>query len=70
MPSGSPWSKAGHLINLVYSFPVTVMVGGIGGWFLDRWLGTSPWLTVTGFVLGLGAGFSILFRTVKALEKK
>lgn len=70
MGPGASWSKAGHLLNLVYTFPVTVMVGGVGGWALDRWLGISPWLTVIGFVLGLGAGFSILFRTVKALEKK
>jgi ATP synthase protein I len=27
------------------------------GWLLDRWLGTKPWLLVTGIVLGAAAGF-------------
>jgi hypothetical protein len=32
--------------------------GGItAGWLLDRWLGTKPWLLVTGLILGGAAGF-------------
>jgi ATP synthase protein I len=26
------------------------------GWFLDKWLGTQPWLLITGIVLGSAAG--------------
>lgn len=26
------------------------------GWFLDRWLGTQPWLLVAGIVLGSAVG--------------
>jgi ATP synthase protein I len=26
------------------------------GWFLDKWLGTRPWLLITGIVLGSAAG--------------
>jgi len=70
MAGGPSWSKMGFLLNLIYSFPVTVM-GGLGlGWLLDRRMDSSPWFTLLGFLLGLGAGFSILFRTVKAMEKK
>jgi ATP synthase protein I len=70
MTTGSPWSKLGNFLNLIYTFPITVMVGGLGGWALDRHFGTAPWLLVAGFLLGLGAGFMILYRTVEALGKK
>jgi ATP synthase protein I len=26
------------------------------GWFLDKWLGTDPWLLIVGIVLGSAAG--------------
>jgi ATP synthase protein I len=34
-----------------------VLGGLIVGWFLDRWLGTSPWLLITLLVLGVAAAF-------------
>ncbi len=44
---------------------VACIVGGYFlGSFLDRKLGTSPWLVVTGVFLGTAAGFVELFRTV------
>ena len=70
MVPGSSWSKVGLLMNLVYAFPVTVMVGAGLGWLLDKKLGSSPWFTLLGFLLGLGAGFGLLYRTVKVLERK
>ena len=47
----------------------TVLVAGIvlgylgGDWLDGRW-GTHPWLTITGVALGSLAGFLDLFRTV------
>ena len=41
-----------------------VVLGYLLGSYLDRKLGTSPWLVVTGVVLGSAAGFLQLFRTV------
>ncbi len=37
-------------------FVSVISLGGLG-WVLDRWLGTAPWLLVTGLVLGAVAGF-------------
>ncbi len=34
------------------------------GYGLDRWLGTSPWLTMVFTLLGIVAGFLNLFRDV------
>jgi ATP synthase protein I len=36
------------------------------GWFLDKWLGTQPWLLVVGIVLGSALG---LFEFVRLSSK-
>jgi F0F1-type ATP synthase assembly protein I len=45
---------------------VSVVVGTLGGVYTDRWLGTTPWLTLLGIALGMGAGFVGVFRTLQA----
>ncbi|MCK5218274.1 AtpZ/AtpI family protein [bacterium] len=45
-----------------------IFVGtGIGVW-LDRWLGTRPWLTIGFMLLGIVAGFYNVFKIVSALN--
>lgn len=39
------------------SFIGSIMAGFLIGFLLDRWLGTDPWLVVTGIVLGAYSGF-------------
>ena len=41
-----------------------IVVGYLLGSFLDRKMGTSPWLVVAGVLLGTAAGFVGLFRMV------
>ena len=41
-----------------------------GGYFLDRWLGTEPWLLLVGAVLGMTSVFVHLFRLVAQLNEK
>jgi ATP synthase protein I len=36
------------------------------GWFLDKWLGTQPWLLIVGIVLGSALG---LFEFVRLSSK-
>jgi ATP synthase protein I len=38
------------------------------GWLLDRWLGTAPWLLVTGVVIGAIAGFYQFIRLTSKLS--
>jgi ATP synthase protein I len=46
------------------SFAASVLLGvGLGYW-LDRKLGTSPWLLLAGSMLGLAAGFLQFVKTV------
>jgi len=37
---------------------------GLLGYFMDDWLGTKPWLLLTGLFLGLFTGFYELAKTV------
>jgi ATP synthase protein I len=49
---------------------ISVVGGTLGGYYADRWLGTSPWLTLLGIALGMAAGFLSVFRTLLGNEKK
>jgi ATP synthase protein I len=47
-----------RLGNMVLSYLIGgPLGGGIIGWLLDSWLGTSPWLLLSMLVLGTIAGF-------------
>jgi F0F1-type ATP synthase assembly protein I len=48
----------------------SVLVGAFGGYGLDSWLHTKPWLMLVGFVLGSAAGFLGLFRLLDQEKKK
>ncbi|NTU42487.1 MAG: AtpZ/AtpI family protein [Nitrospirales bacterium] len=48
----------------IYLVLATVVGFGMG-YGLDRLLGTSPWLTIIFFIMGLVAGFLELVRVVK-----
>ena len=49
--------KSGLAYAAAFSLFAAVISGMLAGWLLDRWLGTKPWLLVTGLVLGAAAGF-------------
>jgi ATP synthase protein I len=40
-----------------------IVVGGAIGYFLDKWLGTFPWLFILMFMLGSAAGIMNVVRT-------
>ena len=60
--------KSGLIYAAVLSFVIsTVTLLGLG-WALDRWLGTGPWLVVTGIVLGAGIGFYQFIRLISKIS--
>lgn len=63
--SGKTIMYAGIGIDLV----VSTVVGGVIGYFLDRWLGTSPWLLVIFLILGAVSGFLTVFRIIERGER-
>ncbi|MDR3039067.1 MAG: AtpZ/AtpI family protein [Candidatus Adiutrix sp.] len=43
------------------TFVVAILLGLGLGWWLDRKLGTAPWLLLLGLLIGIAAGFKNLF---------
>ena len=47
----------------------TVVVGLFGGRQLDHWLGTTPWATVLGIVMGMVTGLWATYKRVTDAER-
>lgn len=52
------------------SFLSSVLAGTLLGYFLDRWLGTDPWLVVIGIVVGSYAGFVRMWVYMKQIDEE
>jgi len=48
---------------------VSVLLGLLGGMWLDTQAGTEPWLMLVGMVIGLIAGFRGVFRAVERSDR-
>lgn len=59
--------QLGVLSGVGLTLVVATVLGLWGGYVLDGWLGSSPWLTLVGLLLGIVAGFVNLFRAVGAV---
>jgi ATP synthase protein I len=71
-PSGeqNAWKALGELSTIGLALVLATVIGLAGGYYLDRWLGTSPWLTLIGLGFGIAAGFVNLFRSVNRAGKR
>ncbi len=58
------------LASVGITFVVATAGATIGGYFVDRWLGTTPWFTLIGIGVGVAAGFRDLFRSIKRAEQQ
>lgn len=47
-----------------------VVVGGLLGYFIDKWLGSAPWAMIIFFFLGFAAGFMNIYRSQTGQEFK
>ncbi len=59
----------GALSTVGFSFVLAIVLGVAAGYYLDRWLGTSPWLFLLGFVFGLVAGVLNVYRASRKFLK-
>lgn len=55
----------GQLSTVGLSFVLAIVMGFGGGYLLDGWLGSSPWLSLLGFVLGVVAGVLNVYRVLQ-----
>lgn len=64
--------ELGKYSALGLEMAISVVVGLAIGYYLDKWLGTSPWLTIVWIGLGFAAGVRSLYRSAvqsgKSLE--
>jgi len=60
--------KSGLAYAAAFALFSAVVAGLIGGWLMDRWLGTRPWLLVAGIVLGAVVGFYQFIRVNSKLS--
>jgi len=60
--------KSGLAYAAAFSLFAAVVAGLILGWLLDRWLGTQPWLLLTGIELGSVAGLYEFIRSSSKLS--
>lgn len=47
-----------------------VIVGIAMGYYLDKYFGTKPWLTLIFLVFGIIAGYKNMFRELQRIQKK
>ena len=59
----------GFLSTVGISMVLAICLGAFIGYYLDEWLGTSPWLLLIFLGLGTAAAFRNLFIMYKKAEK-
>jgi ATP synthase protein I len=67
---GRTLRSLGALSAVGLSFVFAVIIGAALGYVLDRWLGTTPWLFLVCFFLGLAAGIRAVFHTVGSVSRE
>ncbi len=70
---GPPLKKSsgtglGRASSVGIEMALAVVIGLVGGWWLDGELGTEPWLALVGLIIGTVAGFRSLLSALKYTE--
>jgi ATP synthase protein I len=59
----------GGISTVGFSFVLAIGLGAMAGYYLDKWLGTGPWLFLLFIVFGLAAGILNVYRTADRFLK-
>jgi ATP synthase protein I len=62
--------QMGFYSALVTEMCLSVAAGIIGGYYADRYLGTSPWLIILGLMAGIVAGVYNLIRIIRKFQSR
>jgi len=65
----SAWRQLARLSSIGVALVSATAIGLAIGYGLDRWLSTSPWLTLLFTLFGIAAGFLNLFREVGLVRR-
>ena len=69
-PRRPDFRRLAELSSLGLVLPSSIAIGLFFGYFLDRRLGTSPWLLLVFLILGIASGLLSLFRALKKYMKE
>jgi F0F1-type ATP synthase assembly protein I len=62
--------RAGLYVGVAFELPGTILGGLLVGYFLDIYLGTSPWCLITITAIAFAGAFARLIRWVKFFQKE
>lgn len=69
--SNQTWSALSLAWELGYTIAIPIVVFALLGRFLDKWLGTSPWLLLIGIFASLiASSIGVYFKAVKIIGKQ
>jgi ATP synthase protein I len=68
MPQGNA-AKLARYAAIGIEFTSPSIAGALIGYYLDKRLGTQPWLTLTLLLVGIFAGFLRLFSLLKSFQR-
>ncbi len=71
MPDDEPTllRQLARLSTVGLTLVASTAIGLLFGYLLDRWLGTTPWLTMLCTLFGIVGGFLNLFRDLGVLKR-
>jgi F0F1-type ATP synthase assembly protein I len=55
------WRGLDHAHMMQVELIAALVIWGGVGWLVDRWLGSGPWLTILGALVGYAAGFQLIW---------
>jgi ATP synthase protein I len=67
---GKQLSTLAKLTSVGIEFSLSVLIGLLGGRWVDGKLGTSPWLMIVGLLLGVSAALRSLIRTARQANQE
>jgi len=64
------WTQVAYYSSLGFILPAAAVAGYGVGWLLDRWLHTSPVLSIVLTMLGVAGGLIELLQMLKRAERR
>jgi F0F1-type ATP synthase assembly protein I len=62
--------SGGEFAGIGLQFALTILIFTAAGIWLDRRLGTSPWLLILCVFVGAGGGFASIYRRATAAQRR
>lgn len=69
-PPANGYAQAGQFLEVGLRFGLTVALGAWGGYKLDTWAGSRPWLMILCSALAGAAGFYWLLMRLKDMQRR